>query len=330
MSPDFLPLLDAAYQVDVPQRAWFAGVCAGAARSLDRGLGVGVMIYDAADPTHVGIPEMTFAGAPRGYDARVIQRLVTGARDPGYVERTFKAVRCALVSQTPKVATRDEVFRYLARFGVGDVLGINAMDPSASGVFVGVNVPKGTRLRPATRDALERVAAHLSAGFRLNKRISSMPAPLAAPDEADAVLEPSGKVADAKPRAASRASRRTLRDAAVALDRARARARQPSPEWKPLVDARWTLLDWFDRDGRRYVLARHNSPGVPPIERLSVRERQVVAYAAMGQLNKQIGYELGISTSTVGVLLSRAASKLGVSGRRALVLAFLAEIERNR
>jgi DNA-binding CsgD family transcriptional regulator len=47
---------------------------------------------------------------------------------------------------------------------------------------------------------------------------------------------------------------------------------------------------------------------------LTERERQVLAYADLGQSNKLIAYSLGLSTSTVSTLLSRARRKLGIEG----------------
>jgi DNA-binding CsgD family transcriptional regulator len=54
---------------------------------------------------------------------------------------------------------------------------------------------------------------------------------------------------------------------------------------------------------------------------LSAQERRVLACAKLGHHNKLIGYELGIASSTVRVLLARAAAKLGVRTRRDLLLA---------
>jgi DNA-binding CsgD family transcriptional regulator len=53
--------------------------------------------------------------------------------------------------------------------------------------------------------------------------------------------------------------------------------------------------------------------------RLSSRERQAMALLALEQTNKQIAFELGISASTVGVLLHRAAQKLGTRARSELI-----------
>jgi len=76
------------------------------------------------------------------------------------------------------------------------------------------------------------------------------------------------------------------------------------------------------------LLARRNDPDAPTIESLSNRERQVVAFAAMGHTNKLIGYELGVSTSAVGMHLKRAAKKLRVESRVALMASYRRARER--
>ena len=75
----------------------------------------------------------------------------------------------------------------------------------------------------------------------------------------------------------------------------------------------------FERDGTRYVVARENQTAVRGLQDLSDRERQAVAYLAVGQSTKETAYALGISDATVRVLLARAATKLGVGSRAALL-----------
>jgi DNA-binding CsgD family transcriptional regulator len=89
-----------------------------------------------------------------------------------------------------------------------------------------------------------------------------------------------------------------------------------------MVCGEWSLVDWYDHDGKRFLLAQENSIPSRTKHKLTAREEQVVACAAMGHTNKLIAYDLGISTGSVAVLLGRAARKLGVSGRVALVRAF--------
>jgi DNA-binding CsgD family transcriptional regulator len=77
-----------------------------------------------------------------------------------------------------------------------------------------------------------------------------------------------------------------------------------------------------DHDGKRFLLAQQNRVVRDPTPRLTPREHQVVACAAMGHSNKLIAYDLGISPGSVSVLLSRASTKLGVSDRGAMIQAF--------
>jgi DNA-binding CsgD family transcriptional regulator len=83
----------------------------------------------------------------------------------------------------------------------------------------------------------------------------------------------------------------------------------------------WTVVEQFVRDGFFYRLARRpvRDEGM---ERLTKREQEALEYALDGLSNKTIAYALGLAPSTVGVLLFRAAAKLGVKSRRDLLLAY--------
>jgi DNA-binding NarL/FixJ family response regulator len=89
--------------------------------------------------------------------------------------------------------------------------------------------------------------------------------------------------------------------------------------WKALVRGRWSLVDWFDTDGRRYLLAIPNSPHVTDPRGLTERESQVVTYVMLGHTNKMIAYRLGLSTSRVSTILRTAMRKLGSRTRPQLV-----------
>jgi len=92
-----------------------------------------------------------------------------------------------------------------------------------------------------------------------------------------------------------------------------------------MVQARWTLVDHCEGDARRYVVARENEPARSIPAALSSREAQVASLAAVGRSNKVIAYELGLSHSTVRVLMARAAAKLGVRTRAELVAHYRSE-----
>ena len=132
------------------------------------------------------------------------------------------------------------------------------------------------------------------------------------------------RVTDAQGQAKSRDALHALREAALQVDRARGRMRESDPEqaldlWKALVRGRWSTVDWFDSDGRRFVLGLPNAPNVSDPRGLTDREMQVVAYVLSGQTNKLIGYNLGLSKGRVSTLLRSAMRKMGVQTRAQLV-----------
>jgi DNA-binding CsgD family transcriptional regulator len=67
------------------------------------------------------------------------------------------------------------------------------------------------------------------------------------------------------------------------------------------------------------MLTLERTPRAQGFDLLTAREREVVRRAMLGAHNKAIVYDLGLSDSTIGVFMCRAASKLGVRSRRELL-----------
>jgi DNA-binding NarL/FixJ family response regulator len=162
---------------------------------------------------------------------------------------------------------------------------------------------------------LRGICEHLASGYTVRERIAEagrLPA---------AVLSSEGQLLDADDAASEPETRRRLTDAIVRMDRARCRRRRCSPGealelWQALVDGQYSLVESFDRDGRRLILAvRVRSD----IRALTPREIAVVRLAVQGLSNKKIAGRLGIATSTVSVHLRRALRKLGCASRSELV-----------
>ena len=134
-------------------------------------------------------------------------------------------------------------------------------------------------------------------------------------ESAEAVLSPTGRVEHAVGEAKRDDAREALRDALARIAGARGmRDDEPfraTELWTALCDGRWSLIEHFERDGRRYFLAHRNEPRLAATRALSERERQVFTYAAMGRSNKLIAYSLGLAVSTVAAHLERARRKLG-------------------
>jgi len=81
----------------------------------------------------------------------------------------------------------------------------------------------------------------------------------------------------------------------------------------------WERLCDIETSSARYVVLRQPHQPTGGLRPLTERERQVVRLSADGNSPKEIAYELGVSHSTVRVLLMRAAQKYGVRTRSELI-----------
>jgi DNA-binding CsgD family transcriptional regulator len=260
-------------------------------------------------------------------------RRVIETADADYVRATWRSVPFALASETPGIDKQPGWARIRA-MGFADIVAINGVDPSGRGVFLGSLVPRRIRFGTATREKWARVAAHMAAGLRVRRALASTQH--GRPDitlEAEGVLTTDGKLQHGE--AAAVAAREALRRAVLALERARGPLRRRDSdgaiaEWRGLIEARWSLIDHFESDGKRYLVARRNEPRVAGFDALSIRERQVVGYVGFGHSNKLIAYELGISHSTVRVLVARSMAKLGAKSRAELSAVVAKELESKR
>lgn len=211
-----------------------------------------------------------------------------------------------------------------------DGLGMSSFDPDGHGVYLIAPLSKVMTLSDKSRERWQMLASHFGAGNRLRRALreaGSEPA-TALPLGAEVVIDSSSfKVTDAHGEAKSRESHKALREAALRVDRARGRMRKSDPEkalalWKSLVRGRWSTVDWFDSDGRRYVLGLPNAPNVIDPRGLTDREMQVVALVVHGQSNKLIAYNLGLSKGRISTLFRSAMRKMNVHTRTQLVAKF--------
>jgi DNA-binding CsgD family transcriptional regulator len=285
--------------------------------------------YDASDTSDCRIS----AVVPVAIESEKIRRVMQQELPHAYhgetkvVEAVFRRTPYGPGSENPMSVRSRQAFARLRGLGVADILGLNGVNVDGRGTIVGVLMSRP--IRDVAPELLARVSSHLAAGFRLRRRLGSAPKA----NSAEAILDPRGKIEHAAGLAKLREARKELAEAAARIDRLRTSPRRRDPqraleEWKALVRARWSLVDHFEHGGKRYLLAHNNGPHVGPFALLSPRERQVVALAAVGHANKMIGYELGITVSTAGVLLSRAAKKIGAQSRADLIRAYEAHRKR--
>lgn len=244
---------------------------------------------------------------------------------PEFVRATFRALS---VGSGRRAAHRyiEPVLRERERNGWGDFFYVNALDPSGIGCTLTLNSREPEIVTQASDLAIfRRLASHLGAAFRCRRRLAQAIASPKGPSMApEAIVDPNGRVLHAEGAASSQTARQRIQDAVTSIESARTRsARRRGSEalerWHPLTSARWTLVDSFEESGKRYVVARENRAEAEGFAAFTDRERQVVVHAALGMTNKEIAYALGISDATVRVLMARAASRLGVHTRKALL-----------
>jgi DNA-binding CsgD family transcriptional regulator len=314
--------LEVAYDVTTDDRLWLRQAMEAALTVTGWGVASHAAIYDASDVSAFRVENAEFIGLAE----REVDILMRGLKlfTPSFVTRTFRSLLANGVRQIGIPEMRPMVDE-MAGVGFPDQFALNGLEPSGRGVFIGLWSKRMLDLSSADLAFFRRIAHHLGAAHRVRRRLRESQPDAATPDptlDAEAIFDAKARVVHATGPATAKAARDELVVAARARDRARTRvasAEAALRDWRPLTRARWTLVDSFERGGARYVVARENQSPISGLESLTDRERQAVVYLAVGQSTKETAYALGISSATVRVLLARAAAKLGVRTRAALL-----------
>jgi DNA-binding CsgD family transcriptional regulator len=327
MKLDAIAAIEAAYAPAASCEAWARGILTALA-PLDQGHGLYALTLDASDPERI---VATVASMFRPDPEFLRHGLEANAQpDSDHMRALYwRSPPVELASRRVRqLAGRPPGSVQAAMRAVTDMLGVFAIDSDDRGLFVGAPWPTGRAPGPRTIHLLTRVAAHVTSAWRLRKLAGDDLASGPAGDRAtEAVLDPGGRLRDASGDARDALERDRLARAVRRMDRARTRARRADPVeaaelWRALVSGRWTLVDRFDADGRRFVLARRNEPHVYDPKALSRTEGQVAAFAIQGHANKHIAYLLGLAPSTVAAHLASACRKLGVRTQSELTTTF--------
>jgi DNA-binding CsgD family transcriptional regulator len=317
---DPISLVEGAYRAEADQGAWLNHL-ADSAGSFDRGLGLAA--FSGRILTGHGL--QVDANATRNMDKDLADFLrAATAANPAVgavsVQRGASG-SAATFSEALGIDVMSTVFAAAQHWGCRDLLGIISLDPAGFVLGLMVALPEVSVLSRRERVQWDRLSAHVSAGQRLQSRLlEASKTSDSDGDLGDAVLRPDGHVEHASENAKTPAARTSLRDAALAMDKARSSLRRKDPDealsiWRALVSGRWSLVDKFDSDGRRFLVAHKNDPRTQALAALTPREQQVTAYLALGHSNKRIAYELGLSESTVSEVGRRSLAKLGISSR---------------
>jgi DNA-binding CsgD family transcriptional regulator len=319
-------LLEALYDLELARGDWFRQILKAASQAFERGAGVGMLLYDVSGDG-VRIEAMDAANVP-GASIDMSVRLHAQSDMLDAIKGAYRNKVCATMQEhSPDPAMLQYLRACYAKVGVGDQVLINGANPDGLGCCLYIFSKERLQLEPAERALLTRLAAHLSAAYRLHRRVHAEPSQ--GLEGADVIVRADGRVEHVTAAVDSHALLGQLTHAVARREWARAPDRRSErggavAAWKPMVAARWSLVDAYERDGRRYITARENAPVRRDASALSRRERQVVAMAALGHSNKLVAYELGLAHSTVRVLLARASAKLGAHSRSELLEQFRA------
>lgn len=136
--------------------------------------------------------------------------------------------------------------------------------------------------------------------------------------QVDTALEHDDRLLQAESEARAPRHQQALRAAVKAFDRMRGRERCIDPDtaveaWRALASGRWSLIERFESDGRRYLVARCNPPGAVSGQALSRLEAHAMVLRAQGASYKLAAYELDISPATAHRLVQAGMRKLGMN-----------------
>lgn len=328
---DWIEVVEAGYDLSAPDKAWLERLLDTAAPLMDRGVGVNAQVFTVT-PTRfqlqevsvrgVGTPEMLRAflnSAPPSIIDAVYRR---GAPVGSLSEWLFPSVPLAQRGGVLDESERHFVQNTPANFQ--DSLGMMAHTGTGSGIALAAPLPTPARLNEPERLRWTRVAAHLGAGLRVRQRLGKLDI---FSQDVEAVMRTDGRVEHAKAATKSPSARERLRSAVQRIERARTGAQRTDADcaldlWEGLVAGRWSLLDHFEADGRRHIVAVKNDPELSDPRGLSVRERQVAEFFGLGRPVKEIAYILGLTQSTIANTLARAAEKLSLKSKSELAALF--------
>jgi DNA-binding NarL/FixJ family response regulator len=302
----------AAYAFQSDPAAWADGLHAALGPSLDLGQGTLVGL--------VGFPDQGLrleylasrGGASRVHHAVVRLSVLLAA---GSLRAAFFSGR--IVGSSSGRHTRSE-FSQLAASARStrsrDAAGFCVVDAVDQGVMLVAPSRERLTLPEQPSPIVKQLAEHIGTGLRLQRVIHG--ATLEDP-AIEAIFDPSGRAQRAGGMARMPNALERLRDCV----RARTRTSEPLADvdaWQAVVAGRWSLVDRFDSDGRRFVVAYRNPPGVLDPRRLTPREESVATLAAVGRANREISVDLELPEADVSTLLTTALAKLGLASRTLL------------
>lgn len=321
---DQIEIIEAAYVLDASHDEWQRRLTELVAEQWDGE--AASLVFDATDPLNVVRESVVVVGSEK--KRAIFEAIVSLPILPEVVPRLFQmGPHLVTIEEVagPVPQERSEV--RVVRDSVPDFdvdmfsHGLKTLDPSHRGLLFALSARS---VDERTQGVWSQLATHVGIAFRLRRELAKAAADTGSENIGEAVVDLDGRCRHAEGAARSAEAREVLREAALAVMRARSSLRDRDPDeavniWRGLVSGRWSLVDHFDSDGKHFLIAHKNPPQVRDRRALTERESQVAGYLAMGLPNKLVGYALGLSASSVADHAAAIRRKLGVQSRVDLV-----------
>jgi len=314
-----IAMVEAAYTFEGDDTSWLESLLRICAPDLDQGLGM----YASTGVVQGGhlLPTPPMA---RFETSRLLTDLALALHPkiPCPILDRFaeRAVVCGGLEEGwgKKLGSSELYRRGMAPAGVTDALLVYARDGEGTAVKI-VAPSKGlVTTHPRTRAVWGRVAQHLVAALRLRRRSRATDV------RSLAVLSPTGQFVEVASELGTATASKLARAVRIAE---RARGMRDDPDgalslWVGLLSGRYSVVDRWEDDGRRYVVVYRNDPKNPDPRALGASERHVSELVALGASLKEAAYSLGISTDAAQKSLGSALRKLGLARSSELVAFF--------
>ncbi|MCP9447378.1 MAG: helix-turn-helix transcriptional regulator [Nitrospira sp.] len=319
---DWIGLIEEGYRLEGDDDTWMTRVLHHAASLTKRGFWPTIGIYRYS-PRTVSLERSAALGPAHARDILAASMQVHTPT----VSRFFRSgpsmasLSETLYAREPNLA---KVVQQITNGVVHDKLAVKGLTGQGSALILCWLFSERIVPTAQERHRWQCAASHLGAGLRLREFAQTLD--LDSPP-VEAIFNSGGKLHEARAGAEPPSARAALREAVRRLDRLRTSQGRNDPDqalatWEGLVQGRWSLVDHFDSDGRRFVLAIKNDPRFPDLRGLTLRERQVAELIGQGHSGKEISYMLGIARSAVTNSTTRAARKLGLSSLTELTAFF--------
>lgn len=314
-----LAAVEAAYSFEGDDRTWLASLLKIVAPDLDAGLGMYASTGTVRDGHLIPAPPMAAFGLSAELAALAL-RLHPAIPCPILDAFAPRAVVCGGLDEAwPKKLRAATLYRDgMAAGGVVDALVLFAQDGEGTAVKIVVPSKEPVVTHPRTRAAWGRVALHLVTALRLRRRSRD------ADVQALAVMSPGGQMVEVAAELGSATASKLAR-AVRAAEKARAMRDDPDGAlslWVGLLSGKYSVVDRWEDDGRRYVVVYRNDPKNPDPRALGASERHVSELVALGASLKEAAYALGITTDAAQKSLANALRKLGLARSSELVAFF--------